>query len=95
MKIKTYSNNLRLVVNTKKDVDIAEENAEIENAIETAVSPELMEEEAEKLLALANAQEAGAGVGTGANSGADADSIPDLDDDIEFNLEEVEEYTGE
>ena len=80
---------------TKKDVDIAEENAEIENAIETAVSPELMEEEAEKLLALANAQEAGAGVGTGANSGVDADSIPDLDDDIEFNLEEVEEYTGE
>ena len=67
---------------TKKDVDIAVENANIENAIETAVSPELMEQEAQKLLALADAQE---------NAGSKVGS----DDEVEFNLEEVEEYISE
>ena len=67
---------------TKEDVNTAVENANIENAIQTAVSPELMEEEAQKLLALANAQQ---------------DEVSELgaDDEIEFNLEEVEEYKAE
>ncbi len=71
---------------TKEDVEIAVENADKENAIETAVSPELMEEEAEKFLAITNAM--------GADSG-ELTEISNASDDVEFNLEEVEEYTGE
>ncbi len=71
---------------TKEDVEIAVENADKENAIETAVSPELMEEEAEKFLAITNAM--------GADSG-ELTEISNASNDVEFNLEEVEEYTGE
>ncbi|MBO4533120.1 MAG: hypothetical protein J5726_05420 [Treponema sp.] len=70
---------------TKEDVEIAVENADKENAIETAVSPELMEEEAEKFLAITNAMGAGAGENPGAAPGSDSD-------DVEFNIEEIEEY---
>ncbi len=67
---------------TKEDVNIAEENATEESVIQNAVSPELMEEEAQKLLALAETQE----------SGTDTKKTSD---EIEFNLEEVEEYKAE
>ena len=70
---------------TKEDVEIAVENADKENAIETAVSPELMEEEAEKFLAITNAMGAEAGENPADASGSDSD-------DVEFNLEEIEEY---
>ena len=73
---------------TKEDVEIAVENADKENAIETAVSPELMEEEAEKFLAITNSMASEAGGASGHSSAAGSDS-----DEIEFNLEEIEEYS--
>ena len=71
---------------TKEDVEIAVENADKENVIETAVSPELMDEEAEKFLAITNSMGAASGELT---------EIPQGSEEIEFNLEEVEEYKGE
>ena len=65
---------------TKEDVDKAVEDADRENAIETAVSKELMEDQAEKFL---NSLGSGEKAATESSSG------------IEFNLEEVEEYQGE
>ncbi len=76
---------------TKEDVDKAVENADKENVIETAVSPELMDEEAEKFLAITNAM----GAGADENSVPSAQEIASAGDEIEFNLEEVEEYKPE
>ena len=70
-----------------KENEEAIKEAEEESTIENAVSPELMDQEAEKFLAITNS------MGEGAQA-QNAEEIASLDE-VEFNLEEVEEYHPE
>ena len=71
-----------------KENEEAVKEAEKESEIQTAVSPELMDEEAEKFLAITN------NMGEGSEA-SNVEEIASLDDEVEFNLEEVEEYHPE
>ena len=63
---------------TKEDVSKIVQEVADASAIETAVSPELMEQQAQEFLA--------------AGDFASLESVDNPDDEIEFNLEEVEEF---